>query len=256
MHQSHSGYPFQIITSDDSANLIADLQSRGLRYTKFFNHGRPIGFGKSDGTDTVAYSGMDAKPHELYFWGSGWSFDNLTSGCDGSGDLFGYKRGDNTNSVVCRGTDGHIHEIFLPPGGSWWTPADLSAPTNADAPLAAGNPSAYVHSAKGILPNLYNSNATSYNSVVYRGTDGHIHELYRPFASLSWTHLDLSASAGGPPAVPAAGDPFGYVESDGYSSVVYRGTDGHIQELYRPSNGSWSHGDISYAGGGTGAPAR
>ncbi len=45
-----------------------------------------------------------------------------------------------------------------------------------------------------------------------------------------WNHNDLTAATG---VSAAAGDPFGYTWSvDGTKHVVYRGTDGHIHELW------------------------
>ena len=98
------------------------------------------------------------------------------------------------------------------------------------APAAASDPAGYTYSVLGT------------QHVVYRGVDGHIHELwYGP--SSGRRHNDLSAATGAP---AAAGDPAGYNYSvDGTEHVVYRGVDGHIHELwFRPSSG-WHHNDLS-----------
>ena len=68
--------------------------------------------------------------------------------------------------------------------------------------------------------------------VVYRGVDGHIHELY--LKDGQWSHFDITAATGAP---TAAGEPFGYV--GGVPRVVYRGVDGHIHELYVTD--TWKH---------------
>jgi hypothetical protein len=65
------------------------------------------------------------------------------------------------------------------------------------------------------------------NSVVYRGADNHIHELY--LSGSIWRTGDLSAITGAP---AAAGDPTVYVRGGSAGSVVYRGIDGHIHELW------------------------
>jgi hypothetical protein len=119
--------------------------------------------------------------------------------------------------------------------------ADLSAIASGAAP-AAGAPSAYTA--------LYNK-----ARVVYRGSDGHIHQLERQLGSSEsagcylvsgWQHSDLSAIViNNPPAFPAAGDPLGYYdETDLVPRVIYRGVDNHIHEL-RQESGNWLQADIS-----------
>src|SRR5262249_55073058 len=112
-----------------------------------------------------------------------------------------------------------------------WNLSDLSA--LAGAPLAAGNPAGYVR-------------ADNANSVVYRGFDNHIHELSLRSGAAVWNLSDLSALAGAP---PAQGDPAGYRRSDFVSSVVYRGFDNHIHELYLvlSATAAWHVEDLSFA---------
>jgi len=131
------------------------------------------------------------------------------------GDPFAYITPDGTPRVVYRGNNNDIQELRLE--GKWYD-ADLSA--NAfDGQVtvgALGNPSAYVDS-------------SSIARVVYRGTDGDVQELR---LQGKWWAADLTANASGSgPTVPAAGDPFGYVDSSGIARVVYRGTDNHVHEL-------------------------
>ena len=76
--------------------------------------------------------------------------------------------------------------------------------------------------------------------VVYRGVDGHIHELY---VTDTWKHFDISQNTGAP---TAAGDPMGYMTN--VPRVVYRGVDGYIHELYVTD--TWKHFDLSSATGG------
>jgi hypothetical protein len=84
------------------------------------------------------------------------------------------------------------------------------------------------------------------NSVVYRGQDNHIHELYLG-PGASWQAGDLTAITG---AALAAGDARGYARSDGVNSVVYRDVDGHVHELRLILN-TWHDGDLTAQ---TGAP--
>ncbi len=84
--------------------------------------------------------------------------------------------------------------------------------------------------------------------VVYRGGEGHIHELWLP-PNGEWHLGDLTELTGAP---PAAGDPAGYVtEVDGTARVVYRGDEGHIHELWLPPKKGWRVGDLTEL---TGAP--
>ena len=104
------------------------------------------------------------------------------------------------------------------------------------------------------LPQAYAAEQAAYrrsdnvNSVVYRGLDNHIHELYLPGGA--WGTGDLSKLTG---ATDAAGAPAGYVRWDNVNSVVYRGSDNHIHELYLPRGGGWGTADLSKL---TGALAR
>ena len=66
----------------------------------------------------------------------------------------------------------------------------------AGAPLAAGDPFGYLHQGTD----------GPVQHAVYRGQDGHIHELYT--LSNKWVFNTLTASGGAP---LAGGDPFGYL---------------------------------------------
>lgn len=98
--------------------------------------------------------------------------------------------------MVYRGADRQIYEIHLPPSGGTWTwgsPSGL-----AQAPLAKGNPSGF-------------GRWDGVTSIVYRGMDDHIHELYLPLPAQSpgatWTHGDLTSLTAAP---LANGDPVGW----------------------------------------------
>jgi hypothetical protein len=130
----------------------------------------------------------------------------------------------------CEGTTGVVNGITVQ--GYWsqqdmacvvpsrfrptWQHNDLTAATSASG--AAGDPAGYTWSVDGT------------EHVVYRGNDGHIHELWLSLNSGGWQHNDLTAATS---ASSAAGDPAGYTWSvDGTEHVVYRGNDGHIHELW------------------------
>jgi hypothetical protein len=107
---------------------------------------------------------------------------------------------------------GIVGDFTVPPV---WGHFDLSLVTGA--PPAAADPDGYVFVAE------------DRQHIVYRGTDGHIHELAYTRPAGPWGHFDLSLVTGAP---PAAGDPDGYVfVAEDRQHIVYRGTDGHIHEL-------------------------
>jgi hypothetical protein len=112
---------------------------------------------------------------------------------------------------------------------------DVVESTGRDIAATVGEPSGYVRSGR-------------VNTVVYRGSDNHIHEFSLPFDGATWTAGDLTAITG---AATAAGDPVGYTRSDGINSVVYRGTDNHIHEIYLGGT-RWATGDLTALTGAAG----
>jgi hypothetical protein len=103
-----------------------------------------------------------------------------------------------------------------------YTDTDLTSASGAI--LAAGNPFTYVFASHGV------------QNIVYRATDGHVHELWRAGGGIG--HSDLSALGHAP---GAQGDPMAYVvAAQDVQNVVYRGTDNQIHGLY------WSQGAVGH----------
>jgi hypothetical protein len=167
--------------------------------------------------NVVVYRAVDGYVRSIY-----WS-----DGPSGMDDLSGYAHtphadGDpaacyvarhDAHYVVYRAADGHIYLLQWtgeqPVGG-----VDLTA--TANAPLAGGE------------PRIWDNAAADRHHVVYRGVDGHVHDLsWMPSLALTPTHRDLSVEAWSP---PAAGDPFGF-DGETYQHVIYRGKDEHIHEI-------------------------
>jgi len=198
-----------------------------------FAAGNPSAFVTPDGIPRVLYRGDDNDIHELKLQGT-WADDDLSAivgngpATNALGDPFGYVDSSGVPRVVYRGTDNHIHELHLDESqGNWWH-ADLSGiVTNVSAQDSAGNPFGFVD-ANGIL------------RVVYRGTDNDIHEIRWDGA---WLEADLSAIVTNGAATMAAGDPFGFVDANGISRVVYLGVDSHIHEIRW--DGDWLEADLS-----------
>ena len=199
----------------------------------------------------VFFRGVDRHIYELsLLTGTPWQLGDLTEfggAPAAAGDLAAYLTDfDDTARVVYRGEDGHIHELWLRPTADFnWRTGDLtqlardSAGPGQEVPDAAGDPMAYL------------TDFDDTARVVYRGEDGHIHELWLRPTGPPWRHSDLTAAAGAP---LAAGDPAAYVtDFDHTARVVYRGEDGHIHELWYPaSTRQWGLGDLTQL---TGAPA-
>jgi Fungal fucose-specific lectin len=185
--------------------------------------------------------GLDGDGHVLEVSlpvGGTWSYGDLTVIADApaaTGAARGYVSWlDRTDRVVFRTADGHIHEVSLPSGGVW-TIGDLSALSGA--PDAAGDPFGYVAFFDHVP------------RVVYRGTDGHIHEISLPVGS-GWVHGDLTTIAG---ADLAAGDVTAYVtDVDSTVRVVYWTTNGDIGEISLVPGHSWTYGKLTQQ---VGAPA-
>jgi hypothetical protein len=212
---------------------------------------KPFAYVTPDNVARVVYLGTDDHIHELRLSpgrGQGWIQADLSAVVTNAPPAFpaasvpfAYLSPDKVARVVYRGTDNHIHELRLQPGqgpvwgqGQGWIQADLSAiVTNAPSAFpAVDDPFAYV-------------TPDNVARVVYRGTDGHIHEL-RLQAGQGWIQADLSVAViNAPPAFPAAGDPFAYVTPDNVARVVYLGTDGHIHELRLQPGQGWIQADLS-----------
>jgi hypothetical protein len=208
---------------------------------------RPRAYTTPDHFARVLYRGTDAHVHELYYkQGSAaqnesrndWGHADLSKLADAPasarilGDPFGYYF-DGYARAVYRGFDLHIHELAYKPGtaainpsGTDWRHTDLTA---NGAALAAGDPAGFVMGTTA--------------RVLYRGFDGHIHQLSSteaPASQPTWSRTDLSVAASAP---TAASDPTGYGWG-GYARVVYRGVDNAVHELASPG-ATWSHGNLT-----------
>jgi hypothetical protein len=138
-----------------------------------------------------------------------------------------------TQHVVYRDTQDHVVELWWD-GTTGWHASDLTIASGA--PVAAGDPMAYVFDAEGT------------QHVVFRSADGHIRELWWGQAT-GWQSTDLTSRSEAP---VASGDPHGYVlDSEGTQHVVYRAADNHVYELWWDSAGGWHAHDLTAASGAT-----
>jgi hypothetical protein len=133
------------------------------------------------GYQNVVYRGIDGHLHGLYWSTGAVGHDDLTVEALAPlpiGNPAAYfLPTDGTQHVVYRSYDGHLHEL------SWTTGAvsrtDLTA--LASAPIAAGDPSAYFVAAEDCSQH-----------VIYRSSDGHLHELRWAVASVRPTICEAS----------------------------------------------------------------
>ncbi len=168
---------------------------------------------------------------------NGWHIEDLSAATGApapSGTPCGYTfAAQSTQHVFYRGSNGKVYELWWDAANGWHI-EDLSAATGA--PLAVGDPSAYVFNAQGT------------QHVLFRDGDGHVRELWWD-AGGGWHLEDLSIATGAP---PAAGNPCGYVfDAQGTQHVVFRDGAGHIRELWWDAASGWHLEDLTAA---TGAP--
>jgi hypothetical protein len=178
--------------------------------------GDPFGyFVNSQAVQDVLYRGVDGHLHRL-FWSLGAvSHQDLTtsSGAPGpAGDLTAYVTPSGLQNVVYRGTDNHIHGLYWSNGAVGHD--DLSNAASG-APQPVGDLTAYFNA------------QDSTHHVIYRTSNGHLHELMWTTGAV--THTDLTTVV---PAPPSAGKPSGYAFApDGTQHVLYRAADGHLHDL-------------------------
>jgi hypothetical protein len=153
-----------------------------------------------------------------------WSVTNRVTDC-----------GQKTVVAVNGATNAEVDLSYR--GEAGWNRNDLTVAAH-NAPLASGDPAGYT----------WDVDRTQH--VVYRGTDGHVHELW---FSNAWNHNDLTNASGGSPL--AASDVAGYTwDVDRTQHVVYRAADNHIHELW--FNNGWHHNDLTVAAGAPAAAGR
>jgi hypothetical protein len=190
----------------------------------------PFGYVRNDHISAVVYQGSDGHIHELALLPSAaWEDFDLTNlasaGVDGQNPA-AYVRHDRTSVVVYRGSDGHIHELALDgANGRSWNDYDLSALAGASVE-ADGAPIGYVrHDSRSV--------------VVYRGGDGHVHEL--ALDAGVWSDWDLSKLSGVPTDVFK---PTASVGRAGDSRVSYSTSEGDLCELVLERAG-WRFNNIT-----------
>lgn len=186
--------------------------------------GSPIGYALNR-KQHVIYRGLDGHIHELWWNGAKdrqWHYTNLSIEAGKStplskGDPSVYEH-EGTLHVVYRDVNDDIQELWWNDGWHRTNLIETIHKSGEDISKANGNPYGYVRG--------HNQH------VIYRGMDGHIHELIWDYG---WSHNDLtvaSSESTNTSTPRAAGDPVGYVLS-GNQNVIYRGNDNNIHQLLR-----------------------
>lgn len=201
----------------------------------------PAGYDSGGGDYSVFYRGGNGHIYELLtnnpYDDLHWAWSDLSAWTNAPaavGNPTAYGRVDNYNVVLYRGENGHVYELYRPRNGDphAWQVGDLTALTGA--PLASSDLSGFRR-------------PDAYNSVVYRGSDGRIYEIYA-YAGTS-AAIDRTWRWGSPSALASAplatGTPSGYARWDGVSAIVYRGTNDHVYELYVRPGDTWKVGDLT-----------
>jgi hypothetical protein len=174
------------------------------------------GYKRHDGPDNILYLDFNGHPHEV----GSQDIDFTTSyGINApagiAADIIGYARSDAKSGMVYRNTLKHVVEITSNFSGSPpWVANDLTTISGA-LYVAAGNAFPYVR-----------SNGSS--AIVYKGTDGHIHELSN-VGPAGWFDNDLHAITH--ETIIAASDPWAFLRADNTESVQFVGTDAKLHQF-------------------------
>ena len=150
-------------------------------------------FEAAGGNLLTLYRASDGSIHCLYWSTGAVGHDDLTGSAGApkaEGNPRGFYEANGVNNVIYRtGDDGHLHDL-------WWSGADRARhedlTKSASAPPAAGDPSPYMDTRRGI------------HMVVFRGTDRHVRDLH--WTDAAPTHEDLSDVAQAP-TLPATRSP-------------------------------------------------
>lgn len=240
----------KLFSGDPAPRYVSDLDlSTASCLSPQTAGGDPFAYAADgEGIQTLVYRGSDGNLYDLWRTDSAIGHTNLsgfanaplvTSGSRPTAFVF---PADGSHNIIYRGTDAATHWLSFT-GGS--PPVDHNVTAASGGPSPLGSPFGYSITPLGV------------REVLYRATDGHLHEAYWS----SWPtvgHTDLTNASGAPPSTTfapgPAGDPVGNViEALTTNNAVYRGTDGHLHELYWWL-GAVGHTDLTDNSGAT-APA-
>jgi hypothetical protein len=183
--------------------------------------------GWDDNLRRVAYRAKDAHLHELTWSPTTklWHDVDVTVKTRAKDKLSADPRYDpNTSVLTYHSTDGHVHTVVLQ--GTKLVDKDIWAAAHSTV-KALGRPSAYRQ-------NVVPPGAQGLH-VLYRGRDGHIHDLWAPVAQTRTYNYDLTKLTKG--KAQTTGDPIGwsytYDYFTSYLEVRYVGADSFMYGMDR-----------------------
>jgi hypothetical protein len=135
-----------------------------------------------------------------------------------------------------RNSTGHVYVLSLGRSSSTllgtYTKQDITTSSGTTS-RAIGTPSGWV-----------SQNATPEEHVVYRSSNGHVHELWRNVGTGTWHHTDLTSAAG--TTARAGGNVTGWGNTT--RRVAYHGTDDHLHVLsWNSTTKKWRDTDVTKA---------
>jgi hypothetical protein len=194
----------------------------------------PWGYVRSDGFSAVLYVDTQQHVHEITVSGNLDLFAAAGINAPAAApaqfagpvpDVIGYVRSDNRSAIVYRSATNHVIELKSNFGGMGqpaWLVTDLTVASGASVTVGKGSAYPFVRS-------------DSWNTIIYIGSDNHIHHIALLGASLFDEDLSaLSGDTGNPDS-----EPIGVKRSDGYNCVLFVGTDGKMHQLAFLPGGSW-----------------
>ena len=159
-----------------------------------------------------------------------------------AGRPFGYVVNASGNeNIVYRGNDGSIYELWR--DGSAAGSTNLTSAAGVSV-TALSDPTAFISPVDGS------------QNVVYRASDGHLHNLSFSTGAVLDQDITSAINPSGGKFINPQGNVFGYsVPSLKENEIIYRGTDNHIYEVYWSTSWPPSWTDLSATAGLTVAAA-
>jgi hypothetical protein len=276
-------------------------QIHQLSYTGAWTDTNPLGSTTDTKTGVAAflttpndavhtfYVASDNSVHQLFYNGSSWSDEDLTSQAEAplalaNSPVSGFSV-DNLQYVYNIGSDHHLHQLFY--NNSSFADTDLTKvsggplvrTTTKLVAFTTGSPVIHVYyeSANGHMHQVFTTTGSNWQDqdltkiaggapsragwiagfnignlqyVYFVATTGHVHQLF--YNDSSWTEEDLTALSGSESVASGSGVA-AFVVAGGTNQfeAFFIGTDKHVVELTSTNDQTWTAADLTDQ---TGAP--
>jgi|HubBroStandDraft_5_1064220.scaffolds.fasta_scaffold16156_3 hypothetical protein len=235
------------------------------------------------------YVASDNSVHQLFYNGSSWSDEDITSQAQAplalaNSPVTGFSV-DNLQYVYNIGSDHHLHQLFY--NNSSFADTDLTKASGGPlvrtttklVAFTTGSPVIHVYyqSSNGHVHQAFTTTGSNWQDqdlttiahgassragwiagfnignlqyVYFVATTGHVHQLF--YNNSSWTEEDLTALSGSEPVASGSGVA-AFVVAGGTNQfeVFFIGTDKHVVELVSTDDQTWTAADLTDQ---TGAP--